>query len=150
VPKLTQQQTEALEALDWLLDPGGDTGVRGSGRTTVLALAYLRHAFNRVYGRRPPGDWIPVVDHHHIMGSASIYDNRWVLRKIEEIAHQARLHVQVSEGRFRVLPIDPTQEEDLDFSRRFLFEEFVVDGPDEPGVPRPTSWEVILSEDPPV
>ena len=148
MPKLTQQQTEALEALDWLLDPGDDPGVRGSGRTTVLALAYLRHAFNRVYdGRRPSVDWIPVVDHHHIMVGASVYDSRRVLRKIEGIAHQARLHVQVREGRFRVLPID---HEDLDFSRRFLFEEFVVGGPDEPGVPRPTSWEVILSEDPPV
>ena len=52
---LTRQQLEAYAALKWLLDPTEET--RRQGRSTVLALGYLRAAL------AAPGEWVRVHDH---------------------------------------------------------------------------------------
>ena len=58
MPRLTSQQSEALNALRWL--NSNDAEDRGSGRTLVLAVHYLRQAIDQ---ERTPTDWISVRDH---------------------------------------------------------------------------------------
>jgi hypothetical protein len=57
MPAISHRQAEALRALEWLLDD--DIESRRSGRSTVIAIAYLRIA-----ARRPLGTQIRVIDHH--------------------------------------------------------------------------------------
>jgi hypothetical protein len=150
MPELTHQQAEALRALEWLMDLG-DGAVRQSGRSYVVAFAYLRHAYSQIIGRRGPGRWYRVVDHlHHVIPAQQSYDI--VLMYIQSIAGNAHLHVEVREGRFRILaPFEGEPE----FARHYLFDEVTVTheprgrpNPQEVE-PRPTSWEIVMEYDDP-
>lgn len=56
VPELTDQQREAVRALDWLLDQS--MGSRRSGRTLTMAVALVRQA------ARNPGTRVRWIDHY--------------------------------------------------------------------------------------
>lgn len=51
--QLTEDQVKKLEAILWLTDP---LGGRGSGRTQILAMAYVQHSINYRC-------WVHVVNH---------------------------------------------------------------------------------------
>lgn len=54
--ELTPDQAEKFKAIKWLTDPLGD---KGTGRTQLLALAYIQHAMSYQC-------WIHVVNHDNI------------------------------------------------------------------------------------
>ena len=70
---LTDQQRETLRHLDWLF---GDAQ-RGQGRSTVMAVAFIRAAARR------PGRWVYVFDHY-----GTVDTRRLLLRRIEELARE--------------------------------------------------------------
>jgi hypothetical protein len=71
VPRLTVEQTAAILATEWLLDP---TGIRGAGRSTALAIATIRVAAEH------PSQAIPIRD-HHARGVDSLV---WTIRELVE------------------------------------------------------------------
>lgn len=68
--KLTEDQQAAFGAILWLID-----GPRDSGRSTVLAMAFLAKAV------RNPGQWIRLFDHenlrHHSRFLFPLIDQLW-------------------------------------------------------------------------
>lgn len=57
VGKLRPEQVRRLNTVEWLLDSSSTGSVRGSGRTTLMALAFLRDACAH------PGRSVPLFDH---------------------------------------------------------------------------------------
>ncbi len=119
MPEISHQQAEALRTLEWLLSAEDEQ--RRSGRSLMMALAYLRYALLRASHRRPPGDWVRVVDHAHTFDESSAII---VMRYIEDIARDAGLEIQVQIrggiSRFRTMAA-----EDYERTRHYLFEEFI-------------------------
>jgi len=110
MPEISHQQADALRALEWLLSDEAED--RRTGRSRILALAYLRMAC-----RRPGTEWIRVWDHALSYGGRRSYEV--LLRYINEIATEAGANVDLNlnEGMFRL--IGSTNE-----SERYLFEAF--------------------------
>ena len=130
----------------------GDGATRQSGRSYVTAFAYLRHAYSQLIGRRAPGRWYRVVDHlHHVVPVSQSADI--VLDYIENIARAAHLHVEVAQGRFRIVS-EFNDPPDPEFATRYLFDDVTVTHvprgrPNVETEPRPTAWEVLLGDDDP-
>lgn len=64
---LTPDQLEKFETIKWLTDP---LGARGSGRTQLLAMAYIQHSISYRC-------WVTVVNHgmgHHPMAITELLD----------------------------------------------------------------------------
>jgi hypothetical protein len=113
MPEITQQQAHALEALDWLFSEANED--RRTGRTYILAVAYLRNAVNT-------GRWIEVED-----PAGNRASDRWLLDTIELLARDGGIPIQrerVSRdlGRFRFRVAEAVSPS----ARRWLFEGFVV------------------------
>lgn len=107
MPTITRQQAVALAALDWLFDESDEH--RRSGRTFVLAVAYLRRAART-------GRWVDPEDHHD---GGSRDSDLYLLRVIQELASQVGIRLDVDgRRRFRVERLSPQAE-------RLLFEGFV-------------------------
>jgi hypothetical protein len=84
MPTLTAQQAQAVHILDWLLSD--DLGDRRTGRTTAIALAYLRFAAMN------PDRWVYIHDHTAAMGDRT-GGNGNLLRTIQVMAEEADLHL---------------------------------------------------------
>lgn len=82
---LTEQQREALLVLDWLFDESDET--RASGRSLILAIAYIRQA------AKSPGRMITVQDHCPIKHAATFVLHR-VVGLIED-SPQLRLYQRI-------------------------------------------------------
>lgn len=61
VGNLRPDQAAKLPTVEWLLDSSQAGSVRRSGRSTLMALAFLRGACSH------PGSWVPVFDHFRPM-----------------------------------------------------------------------------------
>jgi len=112
MPEITHRQAEALRVLDWLFRED-EPDARRSGRTFILALAYLRYAC-----RRPGTDWINVEDHTHVLNRDTREADRVLLSYIANIAEECGAIVEIAQGRFRMTGLD-------DDAYHFLMEEFV-------------------------
>lgn len=133
MPEISHQQAEALRALEWLLTE--DEGARATGRSQIMALAYLRFALNRMrgvhWGSRPSymgSSWVRVVDHMHTTYMGTMTNSaRIVLGYVEDIATEAGLAVEIRpspQARFRITGlrqgvVDPTAP------WSYIFEQFV-------------------------
>ena len=90
---ITSQQRGALEALEWFFSEEEDE--RSSGRSAVLALAYLRQAF-----RLEVGTWIQVTDHVPLKTDSEV-----VLKLIARIVEDAGSSLEIlglREGQFQI------------------------------------------------
>lgn len=96
MPTLTAQQAQAVHILDWLLSD--DIGDRRTGRTTALALAYLRFAALN------PDRWVYIHDHYAVGDRTGGNGN--LLRTIQVMAEEASLPcdtVPAPTHRFRIV-----------------------------------------------
>ena len=73
----TPPQRRALEALDWLHGETDDQ--RRTGRSTVLAMSYLRRLI--LHPRSRDSEWIEVEDHH-----SNFETDRQLVQRIQELA----------------------------------------------------------------
>jgi hypothetical protein len=117
MPEISHQQAEALRALEWLFS----LQARREGRTTVLALAYLRHAFDR-----QPREWVRVVDHTHT--SPDIHALGIIVQSIDQIAVEAGLNIEIDaqRGRFRILGVFAGNS--LASAHHFIFDAYTETG----------------------
>jgi len=110
VGRLRPDQAAKLPAVEWLLDSSDAGSVRGSGRTTVMALAFLRDACAH------PGRQIPVFDH---VLTRSRDDAKRVMDRIRSVVgpshselvetrHGSRPTVRVNKGWSHTL-LDPVR-----------------------------------------
>lgn len=116
MPEISHQQAAALAVLEWLFSDEEED--RRSGRSFILALAYLRWAVARADGNSSWRDWVPVED--HFLGPAPNRD-QIVLNYVEEIARSAGIIVETDRHRFRLVSADAGH---WIFARRFLEEQF--------------------------
>lgn len=90
---LTDVQKEHLRSALWLID-----GNRGSGRTTVLAIAFLKKAKNNL------GEWIKVFDHDaHPMSTKNMIAE--IGRLFSHCFNQKRYEIEIKlcDNSFRIL-----------------------------------------------
>lgn len=110
MPTVSQQQAEALRALDWLYSE--EDADRRSGRSLVLAVSLLRRGFSmRV-------EWVAVEDHVSTRDA-----DRFLLGQIQDLAERLGISIEIRRQRstqpeFRVLGSGPG-------SRDALFNDFV-------------------------
>lgn len=64
--QLTEDQAKKFETIKWLTDP---LGSRGSGRTQLLAMAYINHSLNYK-------TWVSIINHgnNHPMADKELID----------------------------------------------------------------------------
>src|SRR5579864_4706689 len=117
MPEISHQQAAALAALEWLFSDEHED--RRTGRSFILALAYLRYAVERANGNSSWRDWVPVED--HFLGPAPHRD-RVVLGYVEGIARSAGIIVETDAHRFRLVSADAGH---WVFARNFLRDQFV-------------------------
>ena len=103
--KLTEDQSKKLEAILWLTDPFGG---RGTGRTQVLALAYVQHSISY-------RTWVPIVNH----GFRYPMNDKELCDRILQVVHAMGGYTVKIRGRqgtqpnILVEPIPPKEEERL-------------------------------------
>ncbi len=98
--QLTGDQINKLETILWLTDP---LGGRGSGRTELLALAYVQHSISY-------RTWVNVVNHgfYHPMNDKELLD------RILAVVHQMggyTVKIRRQPASILVKPIPPKCEE---------------------------------------
>lgn len=94
---LTPPQRRALEALDWLHD--GTEDYRRTGRSTVLALSYLRRLIVNPARSRDREGWLEVED--HVAGERDL--DRHLVQTIQALAAEIGFHgVEVHPSRVRI------------------------------------------------
>lgn len=95
---LTPRQTRALQVLEWL----ESDDERGTGRSTVLALHYLRRlVFN--FSNESEGAWLSV--HDHVASNQAA--NRHVAELVVNLALELRIQVERRGERIRLQPGEP-------------------------------------------
>ena len=70
---LTPEQIKRFEVIQWLLHPRGN---RATGRTHLMALAFISHAINT-------GEWIEIFNH-----DTHLQSNREILRRTVELSNE--------------------------------------------------------------
>jgi hypothetical protein len=136
MPELTRQQLSALSALDWLFTNEPDE--RRSGRSMVLAIAFLRQACNL-----PLDTDLRVFDHYLVNDMANSARVRDILHSIARIADAAG---QGFEGAGAVVELDYSRKSFRltrlnTAARRYIFEGFTEVEPIEPRVVGLSRWE---------
>ncbi len=100
---LTDQQRDAVQALDWLYSPGG----RRTGRTFAQAVALIRMA------ARFPGQKVTLVDHAQTLGAQRhiTEHTRDIVERLVQADPEISTHFQVREMSFWFSPEMPRIED---------------------------------------
>lgn len=117
MPEISHQQAEALATLRWLFSD--EEGDRRTGRTFILALAYLRWAVEQVNRNPAWREWVAVEDHFLSQG---VGRGRIVLTVIRQLAEDAGLVIEADAHRFRLVRAEAGH---WVAAQRYLQEQFV-------------------------
>lgn len=163
---LSQRQLEALDAIDWLLDPG--MAYRQTGRSLLFAVGLVRAA------ARNPGVWVYLTDHSMSVGVTQAQAQRFLESTVRDLVVSdlnLRPHFEMNRSRFRLnleYNVDSWQPPEAFFAENRMYlreagevrqriQPFLEQGirgfqgvqslPPPPPPERLTVWELLMADD---